>query len=377
VRVLILGAYGNFGARICRALARDASFELLVCGRSPDRAREFAATLPGAEGVVLDHTAPNFALSLAQLRPDVLIHTAGPYQEQSYAVALAAARAGAHYIDLADGRRFVCDFPAALRAPFRAAERVAVSGASTVPALSTAVLDRLCAGWQQVHTIGICIAPAQTAPRGVATLKGVLSYCGEPVTVWRDGRWQSTIGWASPKPVHIRGLKPRVGAVCDAPDLELLPKRYAVRDRVELLAALEVVFTQRGFAALAALRRVRLIPSVARFAGPLSRWGAWFDRFGSQLGGMAVDATGIDAAGKPVSASWHLTANEGHGPEIPSMAAVLLTHALKNGTGPTPGAYACAGLIPLVDFEAAFARWSITTDVFVSNSLSPDRTPPS
>jgi saccharopine dehydrogenase-like NADP-dependent oxidoreductase len=71
---------------------------------------------------------------------------AGPFQGQDYEVAQAAARAGAHYIDLADGRRFVCDFAAALDAEFRSTGRTALSAASTVPALSSALVERLTRG---------------------------------------------------------------------------------------------------------------------------------------------------------------------------------------------------------------------------------------
>lgn len=124
-----------------------------------------------------------------------------------------------HYIDLADGRRFVCDFPRALHASFVASGRVAISGASTVPALSSAVVDHLCAGWQRLDTLDICIAPAQTAPRGVATLRAVLSYCGGPIEVWHDRQWQTHIGWAAPKRVEYLRLHPRLGALCDIPNL--------------------------------------------------------------------------------------------------------------------------------------------------------------
>ncbi|MFP5444888.1 MAG: saccharopine dehydrogenase NADP-binding domain-containing protein, partial [Betaproteobacteria bacterium] len=121
LKTLVLGGYGNFGARICRALAGDAAtrhhIALLVAGRDASRAQALANTLGhGAQGVVLDHQAPGLAASLREWGVDLVIHTAGPFQAQGYSVAQAAAEAGAHYIDLADGRRFVCDFPAALQA---------------------------------------------------------------------------------------------------------------------------------------------------------------------------------------------------------------------------------------------------------------------
>src|SRR5690606_9750057 len=96
MRTLVLGGYGNFGARISRALAADVDIDLLVAGRDAARARRFADTLDGRAGAVaVDCNAPGFDQALAALDVDLVIHTAGPFQEQSYAVALAGEGAGA------------------------------------------------------------------------------------------------------------------------------------------------------------------------------------------------------------------------------------------------------------------------------------------
>jgi len=361
MKTLVLGGYGNFGARICRALAGDARIDLWVAGRDVDRARALAGPL-GAGAVAIDCTAAGFADTLKALGVDLLIHTAGPFQAQSYAVAQAAARTGAHYIDLADGRRFVCDFPAALQADFQQAGKVAISGASTVPALSSAVVDHLSAGWQAVHAIDICIAPAQTAPRGRATLAAVLSYCGAPIRIWRDGAWTQAPGWANPARVTFKWLKPRLGALCDIPDLELFPARYRVRDAVMFRAALEVRITQRAFAVLAALRRMGLLPRPERLAGLLDRCSSMFDPLGTQLGGMVVRVDGLDADGRAARRCWHLAADDDHGPEIPCMPTILLARRLASGAVMAPGAYTAAGLLPLEAFAPQFARWGMVTD---------------
>ena len=186
LKTLILGGYGHFGARVARALAGDARIELMIGGRDAARAAELAARLGAdARGIVIDAQDDALTRSLRALGVELVVHTAGPFQHQDYSVALAAASAGAHYVDLADGRRFVCDFASHADAAFRDAGRWAISGASTVPALSSAVVDHLAAGWQHIDRIDICIAPAQAAPRGVATMAAVLSYCGEPIPVWR------------------------------------------------------------------------------------------------------------------------------------------------------------------------------------------------
>ena len=364
MKTLVVGGYGNFGARICRALGGDPQIELLIAGRDPQRAKMLAAAIGGnARGVAIDLDSADFPTELQRLGVELLIHTAGPFQQQGYRVAEAAAASGAHYIDLSDGRRFVCDFPAALDAVFRVAGCTAVCGASTVPALSSAVVEHLTAGWQRIDAIDICIAPAQTAPRGRATLAAVLSYCGEPVPVWTDGAWRSLRGWAGLERIGFARLRPRLGALCDIPDLEIFPARYRVTQRVMFRAALEVGLAQRVFALLACLRAARLLPRLTLFAGLLNATARALDFMGTALGGMVVRVEGLDAAGRPSRRAWHIAADDDHGPEMPCMAAVLLARRLAGHRAVLPaGAFTAGGLLTLADFTPEFARWGMVTD---------------
>lgn len=362
MRIVVLGGTGNFGARICRALAHDPRIDLVVAARDATRAQAFAATC-NARAAALDASASDFAARLAALQPELVIHTAGPFQGQDYAVARACAQAGSHYIDLADGRRFVCDFGAALDAVFRAAGRSAITGASTVPALSSAVVDAYRPRFSRLDTIDFCIAPAQRAPRGPATIAGVLSYCGSPVQVWKGGRWQQQRGWASPRKVRFARMKPRRGALCDIPDLELFPARYPEVSDVMFRAALEVAPTQFAFAALAGLRRAGLPLSSPRLAQLLHVAGKVFDPLGTPDGGMVVRLRGSDAHGARVQLAWNLFAPDHHGPEIPCMAAILLARRLAHGGSVPDGARPCMGLLALDDFAPEFERWGMRTDL--------------
>jgi len=343
----------------------------MIGGRDLQRATGFAQSLGNAaRGVRIDVQTGDLVENLRSLGAELVIHTAGPFQNQDYRVPHAVAAAGAHYIDLADGRRFVCDFPAALDAAFRSAGRTAVAGASTVPALSSAVVDHLTAGWRSIRSIDICIAPAQGAPRGQATLAGVLAYCGEPIQVWRDGAWTEEPGWAKPTTVQFARMKPRRGALCDIPDLELFPARYAGVQSVMFRAALEVGLAQHAFAFLASMRRVGLLPSPARLAQLLYSAGRVFDRFGTALGGMVVRVEGLDAQGAAARRAWHIAADDNHGPEIPCMAAILLARRLARGYALPVGAHACSGLLALSEFETEFARWGMVTDVIDEKATS-------
>lgn len=361
---MVLGGYGNFGARICRALADSPDIELVIAGRDAARAAAFAAELGhGASSMRIDLSQADLASTLRNTGAELVIHTAGPFQQQGYAVPLAVAEAGAHYIDLADGRRFVCDFPHALDAAFRETGRLAITGASTVPALSSAVIDHLSAGWQGVDTIDICIAPAQTAPRGVATLAAVLSYCGVAIRVWQDGAWVTRYGWAAPTRIEFARLHPRSGALCDIPDLELFPVHYPGVRSVIFRAALEIGITQRIFSMMAALRRLGLMRRPERLAGLLNASARSLDFLGSSLGGMVVRVSGKDASGNHVQRAWHIAADHDHGPEIPCMAAILLARGLARKEITDIGAYASTSWLKLADFEPEFARWGMITDV--------------
>ncbi len=362
MKVVVLGGYGNFGARISRALATDPAVDLIVAGRDVQRAEALGRSL-GASGIALDTGAPDLAARLAALGAQLVIHTAGPFQGQEWTVARAVAAAGCHYIDLADGRRFVCDFPRALDDAFRAASRCAVAGASTVPALSSAVVDHCLPRFERLEDIDICIAPAQQAPRGRATLAAVLSYCGEPVRVWRDGRWQNEAGWAQPRRVEFARMPARRAALCDIPDLELLPERYAGVRNVMFRAALEVGLSQTGFAALAWLRSRRLIGPPRVLAGLLDSAGRLLDPLGTPVGGMFVRMAGQGRDGRRLRLAWHITAGNHDGPEIPCMAAILLARRLARGETWAPGARACMGLLRLEEFAPLFSQWRMDQDL--------------
>lgn len=362
MRVLVLGGYGNFGARIARALAHNEAIDLVIAGRDAAKAKAVAASLD-ASAECVDAASPDLAERLASLGAQLVIHTAGPFQDQDYAVPLAAAAAGSHYIDLADSRRFVCDFAGVLDGVFRRAGRIAVTGASTVPALSSAVIDDLRPRFGRLDAIETCIGPAQQAPRGVATLAGVLSYCGSAIPVWKNGGWHEQVGWSAPVPVRFARMKPRLGSLCDIPDLELLPVRYPdVRD-VMFRAALEVSASQRAFALIAWLKRCGLLRRPGALAPALQRFSTMFDSMGSALGGMVVNLRGADACGQPLQLSWHIAADNNHGPEIPCMAAILLARRIAAGEAMPAGASACMGFVKLAEFSPEFERWGMRVDV--------------
>jgi hypothetical protein len=356
MRVIVLGGAGNFGGRIVRGLQQDANIELVSAGRR-------TGLVPGAtnvRSVRLDIAAPGLETTLRALSPDLVIHCVGPFQGQDYRVAKAALGAGSHYLDLADGRNFVTEFARNVHEAAIAANRLAVCGASTLPALSSAVLAELRQGLSNVESVDLVIAPGQRAIRGTATLESVFSYLGKPFPIWRDGRWAQAWGWMDLRWVDLDVGK-RLAAACDVPDLALLPVRFPEIRSVRFHAALEFTVQHLALWCLAGIRRVGLPVPVGLWAGWLDRWAAAFDPIAADRGGMAVTITGRHNEGRRVRRTWQLVAPAADGPEIPCMAAILLTRQLAGGASLPSGAFACMGFLRLADFEPLFARWRITT----------------
>src|ERR1700722_5269564 len=291
MRVVVIGGLGNFGARICRRLAQEPGTEVIATSRRPTSQGGFVNT------AALDTGAPSFAKDLKGLGPDLVIHCAGPFQGQDYRVALASMACHTHYIDIAGGRDFVVGFVGAVGPAAEAAGRFAITGASTLPALSSAVVDDLEQSLAKLSAIDIVIAPGQHAPRGAATVAGVLGYAGQPFLWWREGKWQSAYGWQELQREQLSfGI--RWAAACDVPDLALLPVRYPGVQTVSFRAALEVSLQHYALWLLAQCRRIGLGLPMARWGAHFDRVGTWLNWLGSDTGGMRVRLVGFDSAGQ-------------------------------------------------------------------------------
>jgi saccharopine dehydrogenase-like NADP-dependent oxidoreductase len=369
LHILILGGYGNFGARITRRLAELEGVQLSVAGRDPQRARRLIdqlkqepTTRAGLAVAKLDLTAVDFAECLARCAPQLVIHAAGPFQGQDYRVARAAIGCAAHYIDLADGRAFVRGFAPALDASAKAAGVLAITGASTVPALSAAVVDALSADLSHIDSIASAMSPGNRTERGRATVDAILGYVGQPCQLWRDGRWISVRGWMQQRPVEFAAPVGRrwVGH-CEVPDLDLFVTRYRGVRSVCFGAGLELYPMHWGLWLGAVMTRIGLVRNWTRRAGMLWWLAERMRNFGSDQGAMQVRVSGRDAAGMPVCKQWSVLAEGGAGPEIPCTAAVLLARQLHAGQLSISGAMPCMGILTLAQFEREFACWPIRT----------------
>ncbi len=364
MRVIVIGGLGNFGARICQRLAQEPGLTVIAASRSTGGGVHTFSSGQTVTTLPLDINSTDFAARLAEASPGLVIHCAGPFQGQDYGVAKAACAAGAHYLDLADGRDFVEHFSANVDAQAKAAGVLAISGASSVPGLSCAVADHLAKSFIRVDSIRTVIAPGQQAARGITTIKAVFGYAGLAFARWNGGAWRKQFGWQDIRRFSFVGLGPRWGAACDVPDLALFPARYAGVSDVEFHAALELRIQHVCLWLAAALRRLGLPLPIHRWAARLDAMSALvLDPLGSDMGAMKVQMRGALKGNKQGCLTWQLTAPGGHGPEIPCMAAVLLACKLANNELHLTGAFPCMGLLELEEFEAEFQRWKFTSAI--------------
>lgn len=363
LRVLLIGAGGVFGSRIARGLAHDPRFALILAGRHPAGLQPLRERLgdPSVGVAALDVASPALSAAIASAQAQLVIHAAGPFQRQDYRVAEACLACGSDYVDLADGRDFVAGI-GCLDARANAAGRLLVSGASTLPALSSAVVDALLPRFAALESIEHAISPGNRTPRGDATVAAILGYCGRPVRLWRDARWQHGHGWMSTRRQRFPFGRRWVG-LCDVPDLELFPTRYRGVRKVVFRAGLELRRLHFGTLAAAWLVRLGLLPDLAGHAPRLRRWSEWFLDTGSDVGGMVVELRGRDRQGQPLRLRWSLTAAAGDGPQIPATPAVVLARKLADGALRARGAMPCMGLFTLDEALSALAGFAVKTGV--------------
>jgi saccharopine dehydrogenase-like NADP-dependent oxidoreductase len=364
--VLVLGGYGFFGQRIAAALTKSPSCRVLIAGRDLARATATAHALglPVDAAVVLDACDPGLAHGLRRLQVSTLVHTAGPFQGQDYSVARAAIDARCHYVDLADSREFVAGIDV-LNARACAAGVSVVSGASTVPALSSSVVDRYRERFRRLDAIRMGISSAARVP-GLATVRGVFSYGGRPIRTWRDGAWGEAYGWLSltrhafPRPLGRRWL-----GNCDIPDLELFPRRYPAVRTVTFQAGFASDLGQLVVAALAALVKGGVLRDLAAFSAALSRISRWMEPVISDRGGMFVALEGEGLDGAPLRVTWNLLAEKNDGPNVPCGAAIALARKLSADAALPRGAMPCMGLLTVEAFLEPLRHLRISEQVSV------------
>lgn len=385
MKLLIVGGYGTFGGRIVQLLENEPRLELIIAGRSRAKAAACCKGRGNTKARLVPATFDRYGdlgAQLAGMQPDIVVDASGPFQaygEGRYRLVEACIAARIHYLDLADGSDFVAGV-SAFDAAAKAAGVTVLSGLSSFPVLTAAVVRRLSAGMARVDTIRGGIAPSPFAGVGENVIRAIASYAGRPVRLLRDGnpakgyplteQMRTTI--APPGRVPLRNT---LFSLVDVPDLRALQTLWPEAKTIWMGAGPVPELLHRALIGLAWLVRAGLVRSLSPLA-PLMHWATNRLSWGEHRGGMFVAAEGADAQGRPIKRSWHLLAEGDDGPLIPSMAVEAIIRKALHGRMPGPGARAATRDVELEDYEALFAGKTIHTgfrdDTGKGKALYPD-----
>lgn len=350
-RVVILGGYGTFGRHITQSLSTWPGAQVTVAGRRRDKGAPFAESL-GVDFRQCDAHKPE---SLRNALEDawLLVNTAGPFKAADYSIPQTAIRAGCHYLDLADGRDYVADI-VQLDEAARSQGLFVCAGASTTPAITSALVAELQPMLGQIRSIKIALNAGNKNRAGVSTIATILSYVGRPVQVWEGGRWRTARGWSLgefikfPPPVGRRRVQ-----LCDVPDLQLFPPRFEAEE-VLFKAGVELTFLNLAIGALGKLRKLWPRCNLPSLARPLVSVSSLFKPFGTLHGACAVWATSTDGRQGAVA----IVARE-NGPRIPGSPLILLARKLLSDAITERGAFPCIGFLNLAEFAEFLASYNI------------------
>ena len=365
MKIVIIGGYGVFGSLTARLLARD-GHQLWLAGRNPEKARELAKEL-GAETLKVDiHGAPE---ALFGPSPDVVIDAAGPYQHYGadpYLIPRLCVEYGCNYLDLSDSSEFTRGV-SVLDEAAKDSGVFVLSGASSVPGLSSIVIDDLVDGLEDIELVDTAILPGNRAPRGMSVIKSIVSGVGRPSKVLRDGKWETLRGWSDRKIYELAPGLRRAAYFVDVPDIQLLPERIKARS-VMFRAGLELPVMNWSLSALGWLRRYWRLELPELAYSVLQMLSKAVFAFGTDRGGMQVSIVGR-CGNERVCRKWVLVAEEGDGPYVPGMACRAVLREIETIA---PGARPCLGEVPLGVIEDALSDLAITTEASEEVLENPD-----
>lgn len=352
-------------------LCRRESISLVVSGRSRTAAQAFCNALPpggSREALALDRDG-DVARQIGETDADIVVDASGPFQvygDDPYRVVKAALAAGAHYLDLADSPEFV----RGIRQFDRVAKEkdlVVLSGVSSFPVLSAAMVRELTSDFRRVDSITGGIAPSPYAGVGYNVIRAIAGYAGKSIPVRREGRTASARALVETRRFTIAPpgelpLFPRKFSLVNVPDLQLLGDEWPeVRD-VWMGAAPEPASLHWLLRCFAGMVRLGLVPSLAPLAR-LIHFTANTVRWGEHRGGMFVEVSGEAADGEAVTRSGNLLAEGRHGLYIPSMAVEAIVRKWLDGRPPSAGARPATVELELSDYKRVFAGRPIVTGI--------------
>ena len=354
MKVVVLGGYGVFGSRLAELLVRD-GHNVVVAGRNLGKARALSEKL-GCAALAVDARREPAALFAAS--PDVVVDAAGPFQtygHDPYVIPRLCIEHGADYLDLSDDAAFTAGLEV-LDDLARRARRRLLSGASSVPGLSSSIAADLCTGLDDILLIDTAILPGNRAPRGASVISSIVGQLGTSTRVWRGGTWRDQQCWSDARRIRLSADLERSGHFIEVPDILLFPAFFGARS-VMFRAGMELGIMNVGMRGVGWLRQRWTFDITPRRAELFRRIANLLLPFGTDRGGMRVAVVGRKGT-EVVRREWRLIAEAGDGPYIPAVAVRAIVRRLEQLT---PGARPCLAEAPRTEMEQAMADLAVST----------------
>jgi hypothetical protein len=338
LRVVVLGASGELGARVQRLVGGVAGVDAIGTSRSGS----------GGAGAPLERADVADAASVARLlrAGDLVVNCVGPYRYDAAPLVAACVAARAHYCDLADDVAFAERVRAAARsAAAQAAGVLVCTGASSLPGLAAVLAGALALSPRhaEIARVRAYLSVGSRNPISAGLLASLLAPLGRPLP---EGEGEGARCFAELRALRVSdGRVLRFGAYPAAfaggvvhVGGRALPVRFAFGfDRAALTALLHVAAPL--LARLPAAAIVRIAPALLPFAR-VARV------LGTERGVLLV--VGEDSAGGEL-ARIELAAGA-RGLDVPAAPPAWIAARLaRDGAPPPAGAVELPALVSIAD----------------------------
>jgi hypothetical protein len=269
-RLIVLGGTGRFGRTVVDAL-RARGLSPLVAGRRGPADIEVDANDVGQ-------------VRAAFTRGDLVVDTAGPFQERSLVLVQAAIDIGFDVIDISDDLGYA-ERLLTLATPIARAGIRVLNGCSSVSAVSAALIK--ISGCDQPVRVSGFLLPATRHTGNPGSARSMIRSVGQPVRAWRNGSLVTLRGWSEARSLAL-SERTIHGRLFESADALYLPRAWpTLRD-----VAMYVDSNTFGFDLL--LRAAARVPALRRVLERRIEFGTRISRLlGSDFGALAYE---IEAA---------------------------------------------------------------------------------
>lgn len=270
-RLIVLGGLGMFGRTAVGAL-RSMGLHPLVASRRP------------AADIQVDANNPN-SVRAAFAKGDLVLDTAGPFQDRSPVLIEAAIDLGLDLIDISDDLSYAQKL-LSLAAPIDRAGIRVLNACSSVSAISSCLVT-LSRCKRPIRVSGF-LAPATRHTGNPASALSLIRSVGRPVRAFRGGKLVVLHGWSEARRVALSDPRHTIrGRLFESADAVHLPRRWPTLSHVDMY----VDTNTPGLNTL--LRIAARVPALRNLLERQIDLGTRLSRFiGSAFGALAYEIQG-------------------------------------------------------------------------------------